>query len=495
MLRSDLVRLRRLGNGRASLVFATDNDLELAETIIAHLRVGTRLGDAIEDVKVLRRIYDKRLVDGLLQVALKHVELETASHVDPRKLRQFLFSGGPALEDEERRRRLTEASERFGVNAEKAMYADLDIEEVIIKAPDIGAEQLIREYNMEEVEGLLLKANVATFVVDNWKEFLRSVKRLGLMYTAHEGPPTSVDVYGPVSLARMTERYGKYMARLVPVAIKGGRWSLEAEVAVGRARRLYRVRVSSGDAAFPKVEGPEAPTFDSTVEEDLYRKLSAALKGTGIELVREPRPLVTEDGEIVIPDFGVRLGNREAYIEVVGFWTREYVNSKVRKFSALKVPVLLVVNGDLGVEEFRLTGHDIVVYYKEVNVAPIYSWVTSVLRRGSIEGEISLSGDYVSFEDLARAYEVPVDAVRSYDREVKGYVKLRNYFVRESLIKALESERVEGRRLSELSRKFGPWVQEALQMMGYSLRWVSLTDAVVVSRGGPRSQRPRPSGP
>jgi len=46
-------------------------------------------------------------------------------------------------------------------------------------------------------------------------------------------------------------------------------------------------------------------------------------------------------------------------------------------------------------------------------------------------------------------------------------------------------EVMEGARLSQLSSRYGPWVQEALTSMGYSLSWVGLTDAIVRRRAQP----------
>jgi hypothetical protein len=480
VLRSDLVRVVVRGN-RGRLIFARDEDLPVFSEVIKRLRPGLRLGEVLEELKPLRKIYDHKLVDGALEVALRHVELEETSPVSPGLIRQRLFAGGPALNDEERRARLKTVSAELGVDVERFMYSDLDIERVIVKAPGVDPRSLLAEYNREELEGLLLRSYSVTLEVsDNWKELLRSVKSLGLMYLARSRP-LQVDVYGPVSLVKMTERYGRLVARLVPVLLRSSAWALRAQVAVGRGRRLIVVEVRDGDAEMPREQRREAQAFDSSVEEDLYRKLALLAKDNGWEVLREPEPLVTADGEIMIPDFGVRVGGSRAYIEVVGFWTREYVNNKLRKLSGLKERVLLVVNETLGVDAFRLTGHDVVTYRERINVAPIYEWLKRTLGRPSagLPGELRLSGDYVSFEDVAKAYGVSADDVRGFSGAAPGYVKLRSYFVREGLLRALSSERLEGARLSQLASKYGPWVQEALQAMGYSLRWVGLSDAVV----------------
>ena len=488
MLRSSLVRLRRTGEGEARVVFASEEDLPAFEDVIAHFRRGLRLGEVLESLKPLRRVYDPKLVDGIAFVVMKRVELETPSPVDPRLIRRALFEGGPALDEAEREARLREASARLGVDAAKYMYSDLDIERVITSVPELRPDELLREYNLAALQGLMLRAlRVRVQASSGWREVLRAAKRLGLMYEAH-GRPAAVDLYGPASLARLTERYGKALARLAPLIVSSKGWRLEAEVMVGRSGRVYRVRAQEGEAPMPSSPRREEVTFDSSVEEELYRKLVSALRGTGAEVLREPEALATEAGDLFIPDFGVRLGDRVVYIEVVGFWTREYLRSKLRKLSSLRAPVLLVVNEKLGPERFTGLGEGVVVYRDSVDVAPVYLWVKSKLLQGAPQAtapaRLELEKPYESLEEVASRLGVSVDVLRSLEPP-KGYVKLRSYFVREELLRALASERLEGARLSQLSSRYGPWVQEALTSMGYSLSWVGLTDAIVRRKAQP----------
>lgn len=481
MLRSDLVRLIVRG-ARARVLFAGEDDLDLFSEVLRHLRPGLKLGEALEELKPLRRIYDPKLVDGITEVALRYLVLEEESPVSPYMIRQKLFEGGPALSEEERRRRLEEVTKQLGVDAERFMYSDLDLERVIVSGPAIGPRDLMEEYNMEELEGLLLRSYMVTLEVsDNWKDLLRSIKAMGLMYYARSRP-VQVDVYGPVSLAKLTDRYGRLMARLVPHLLRSASWRLRAQVAVGRTRRIVTVEVTSDDAPMPTRPTVSGITFDSSVEEDLYRKLTLLAKDSGWLVIREPEPLVTSTGEIMIPDFAVISGSSKVFIEVVGFWTKEYINAKLRKLAGLRDPILLVVNESLGVGAFKLTGHDVVSYKDKVNVAPIYEWLKARLssHAGRLPERLDVEGSYVSFEDVARRYGVTVDDVRRFNGTVEGYVKLRNYFVKRGLLDSLSRESLEGRRLSELTSKYGPWVQEALALVGYSLKWMGLNDAVVV---------------
>jgi len=110
VLRSSLVRLRRTGEGEARVVFAGEEDLPAFEDVIAHFRQGLRLGEVLESLKPLRRVYDPKLIDGIAFVVMRRVELETPSPVDPRLIRRALFEGGPALDEAEREARLREVS-------------------------------------------------------------------------------------------------------------------------------------------------------------------------------------------------------------------------------------------------------------------------------------------------------------------------------------------------------------------------------------------------
>lgn len=87
-------------------------------------------------------------------------------------------------------------------------------------------------------------------------------------------------------------------------------------------------------AVLPRGEDP-APSYDSTVEEQLARDLvQLGASRRGWEVTREPPPLVAGQ-TVVLPDFLCRRGTLAVHLEVVGFWTEEYRERKLAKLRAV----------------------------------------------------------------------------------------------------------------------------------------------------------------
>jgi hypothetical protein len=73
--------------------------------------------------------------------------------------------------------------------------------------------------------------------------------------------------------------------------------------------------------------------FDSAVEEKFARRFGAAAESTGWKLIREPDPLIVSGGRALIPDFMFEKYGMRVYLEIVGFWTPEYLERKLKKLT------------------------------------------------------------------------------------------------------------------------------------------------------------------
>ncbi|MGH7644652.1 MAG: DUF790 family protein, partial [Gemmatimonadales bacterium] len=85
--------------------------------------------------------------------------------------------------------------------------------------------------------------------------------------------------------------------------------------------------------------------YDSQWERDLARDFRAKLGAErgGWTLAREATP-VAAGGELLLPDFTLRhRDGREALVELVGFWTPEYLEAKLRKVQAAGLGHLILV--------------------------------------------------------------------------------------------------------------------------------------------------------
>lgn len=91
--------------------------------------------------------------------------------------------------------------------------------------------------------------------------------------------------------------------------------------------------------------------WERALAEEFAEKIGAEREGWSLH--REERPMAVA-GEVFLPDFTLRhVDGREALVEIVGFWTPEYLEAKLRKVrgAGLAHLVLVVYRGLAAGEE------------------------------------------------------------------------------------------------------------------------------------------------
>lgn len=274
---------------------------------------------------------------------------------------------------------------------EELLYADDPTARILARAPSFGGQELLRAYDLDLARGVLLDATRVEMTAEGaWTDVFRAVKLARLMYriTRDEEDPAArgrraprgtgtapryrVHLTGPAAgFVARPERYGHRFARVVPALVRAPGWRLEAEV-LREGRRLdYRL-----DAASLPLEPEGSPTaraaYDSAWERSLAREFADKIgtERAGWTLHREATPVALagapEAGgsgragrdaapgiELFLPDFTLRHADgREALVEIVGYWTPEYLEEKCRKVAAAGLDhLVLVVYRDLAAGE------------------------------------------------------------------------------------------------------------------------------------------------
>jgi predicted nuclease of restriction endonuclease-like RecB superfamily len=147
-------------------------------------------------------------------------------------------------------------------------------------------------------------------------------------------------------------RYGVRFSRIVPALSRATAWQLRATVL--REDRVCTFALRGRARAADARVGPEPSRarFDSAWERRFAREFRAARDGltAGWTLGRERTPLVAE-GRVALPDFTLRHADgREAFVELVGFWTPEYLREKAEMVARVgSVPLVLIVAKALAV--------------------------------------------------------------------------------------------------------------------------------------------------
>ena len=404
--------------------------------------------------------YDYRLVRGLGALLDRRCRLDAKAPLNPVEIRRSLFqassSKGIPTTGQERSTILSAVGEEYGVDAaaiEESFYSDLQGEMILAGFEAIEPISLLKQYNLSLTQTLLFNASELSFTTSgNWQHILRDIKWLGLIYQVRqEGKDYWAKIDGPVSLFKLTRRYGTALARLVPSIVKNGYWRLTAKVVGRGGTSLLDLQLDSiQHGKYMKDADPVSnrPTYDSTVEKEFAQHFNAL--NTGWKITREPGPLPVGDA-VMIPDFLFEKAGAKVYMEIVGFWTPEYLRDKIRKLSmARDVDMIVAINRRLAcqVPSKKLDHLSTVLYNDKVPLKPILAHLKH-REKHNIDREVenlqlvklNLTAPVIGPKQLAQHFKISEGAARNVmDRlSAPGYKRLGDALVKETLLNSIKT--------------------------------------------------------
>ncbi|MGD2068445.1 MAG: DUF790 family protein [Gemmatimonadota bacterium] len=378
MLRSTHVRpFIREEEGRVEVEFLRDMDGRVVAFLDRLGRLLRRLegrprSTVVEALRRQeRRVRDTRRLDGISKSLLDRCRFRPPADAErAQEARAALFRARGAdwpPTPGNLRAPYREAARALEVDEERLdalLYADRPDARLLVRAPRVDGARLLGLYNLDLARGVLLDATrVVLTARGGWRGIFRAVKLARLMYRVERvagtrprgrktGSSYRVELTGPAApyVAR-ARRYGSRFARVVPALTRAPGWRLEA--AVEREGRRLRFELDGG-APLAGSRGRGRARYDSSFERSLASEFSEKLgrERSGWTLTREATPLVVGE-EVTLPDFTLRHDDgREALVEIVGFWTPEYLERKLARLEAGGPEnLVLVVYRDLGAGE------------------------------------------------------------------------------------------------------------------------------------------------
>jgi predicted nuclease of restriction endonuclease-like RecB superfamily len=595
MLTLQLLRVRTRNGAIYPLFCTREDDIELAKKMIQEFEQTWKnkekkavLEDRISAMEESDAGSDYKLVRGfyaLLERRCKFKSRESNSDndgetsstipiIDPPRIRKAVFEEsskrGFALTELERVEIADSVASKLHLPSHdvvlKALWSDLDDNLILDYFDAIDPEALVGWYNLSLMQTLLFNCTKLDFYISggsNWKRVLRSVKRLGLMY--HLQQPRQQEenriicsLEGPLSLFKLTDRYGTLLAKLLPSIIfpldkkrevsSGGEWHLDAWIVrkTMDGRKIYEFKISKNEipelmtdpfSSIPsssvtekELTGPSSSSlyndynnFDSAVEEKFAKRFEQA--ETGWRLTREPDPLVLSNGGAFIPDFMFEKYNKKIYLEIVGFWTKEYLERKLQKLADIFVSadsrkkgnnnndktdllLFIAVNEDFACSKSSFSSivpKGQLIFYKNdtVPVKPILDYLKSIDREmierkvndPNLKIELDKKEDnnaVISISEVAQKYSIPTEVARriSLRDNKEKYIEAGMYLIPKSKALKLESLLAGTSKFidacSILSKEGIPESchAELIVKLGYDVSWQSIDagTAVMVKR-------------
>jgi len=266
----------------------------------------------------------------------------------PPTVRQQLFHA--AAQSGDRDRVLNQVATQLGLSVEQlleGLFADLPEERLLVSTPPgLDTLQLALLCNEQIVAELLQRAlRVRIEASGQTRAVVRHARSVGLLcgFALDSSEQRVVlEVSGPYALFRHTRLYGRALASLVARLAHCDAYTLEADCVLAGGRDVGRLLLKSNDPIHP---ARALPAFDSRVEERFARDFGKlALEW---DLIREPAP-VALGTQMCFPDFLLRHRStgEQFWLEIVGFWTPDYLRHKLAQLKAAGLSRLILCVDD-----------------------------------------------------------------------------------------------------------------------------------------------------
>jgi predicted nuclease of restriction endonuclease-like RecB superfamily len=223
------------------------------------------------------------------------------------------------------------------------LYADYPEYHRLVAFPEAyTAEDLRADYDLAQAQALLYDAmRVEVEARADLRHIVQYARLSRLLHRLERGARGTHRLIfdGPNSILRRTHAYGVDFAKFLAALVQARDWRMRASVLLRKGWRPATFTLTPEDGLRSRVPAPRL--FDSSLEERFARKFGETRNGW--RLRRET--LLLEAGEhLVVPDFVFQHGDgTEVALEIVGYWTPEYLAEKFEKLARVTDQIPMIV--------------------------------------------------------------------------------------------------------------------------------------------------------
>ena len=271
-----------------------------------------------------------------------------------------------------------------------ALYADLSENHILTRFDAPTPDWLLQRYNVALAQALLyrcihMKLSVFRNIPSRYKQLFKFIKFYQLMHTIQGDLDSGYEVLldGPVSMFRLSQKYGLQLAVFLPALLLCTRWKMEAEIVTPDGnRRFFPLDESAGLISHYR----DSTMYDSLLERTFAERFVEIDSGWQIE--REVA-IINLKETVFIPDFAFRhTDGRTALLEIVGFWRPDYLAKKIMKLkrSGREDMVVAVSAGlNVGEEDFKDVPGSVFFFKNRINPQEVLVRLEQVGRDATLE--------------------------------------------------------------------------------------------------------------
>ena len=202
----------------------------------------------------------------------------------------------------------------------------------------------------------------------DFKTIVRYAKLAGLLHQIERTGPSRyvMEFTGPASVLRQTRRYGVCFAKFLPALLACKGWEMTAIVQTPWKKKA-KLALSDRDGFTSHLPGPEE--FDSRLEENFARQFGAHRQGW--RLIREG-VICHELQKVLVPDFVFRHEDGvEVLMEIVGFWTPQYLAYKRNVLRQFRRYNILIAVPQRSLAEGAVIKDNVLVYKTALKIKDV----------------------------------------------------------------------------------------------------------------------------
>lgn len=476
-------------------------DISTAEAIIQVYSesIGLKRREIKEKILELEDIYGNyKLIRALSLLIERKCKFTSSYSIDPKKIRYLLFEKASILGHptslEERNNIIKMVANELNIKpeeVEKSIYADLNSEDELSYFQSIDAMDLLREYNLSITQTLLFHATEMEFTSSgNWQRIFRAIKYYGLMYTSKENKWFKID--GPASIFKLTRRYGTAMAKLLPEILASQPWQIQAIILYKDKLLRFELDGRKYGWLFPKIELKES--YDSIIEEDFANEFRALNTPW---IIKREADAISIGNHVIIPDFSFCFENRRVLMEIVGFWTIDYLRRKIEKLRAIKDPIIVAVNENLAcgkIEKLSSSPNFHIIYYKDkVPIKEVLNFLNKVMEEEikacTSRLELNIKKPMETVDEVAKRLNISPEVVKAAANKVKTHLLIGDVFIEKDLMEKIKNamnnivkDEVPLKEVIKALEKFGlSDIISIVTACGFQIKWhgISIENAYV----------------
>ena len=304
-------------------------------------RTRAELDEALDDYVGTGTGY--KVLRGMMKLLADRCEFEVGVEADPSEIRRALFlkarARHPVGDEAVRDELIAEAARELACAPEvvsAGMYADLPERQRLVEFEELEARELLDLYNLAQAQALLyrsveMRLSVEPQEPEGLRELFGAIKAYRLIHTVRGSAERGYEIRldGPVSMFHRSQKYGVQMAVFLPALLLCRGWRMRAEISTrpnGAAYFELDSRQTQLRSHYASITGYENPVVEKFAR--VWERHASAWE---LEPCREVIDLGTS---AFIPDFRLtHPAGREFYLEIIGFWTPEYLAERLSEFA------------------------------------------------------------------------------------------------------------------------------------------------------------------